>query len=135
MPVRILGGFLGPGVEDGEFRSREQKRGCPLRCREHLGKRLWGRVKFKVTIVLSWGVGRRRSDFLACSVSSAYPRRTGGIPLVPGVLNPQPGLGDFRAWAGVQPPPHSPGSFPSQGHAQATSSSQQPLTVPATFSS
>ena len=40
-----------------------------------------------------------------------------------GPLSPQPGLGSLpAAWLGVLPPPHSPGSFPSQGCGLATSS-------------
>ena len=111
-----LGGFPGPGGRMG-VQEQEQKRGCPPSCREYLGKRLWGSKGQSHHCSLA-GVGRRgRMTSWPAQVSRRLilENRWDSLWYL-GSLNPQPGLGDFvGAWAGVQPPPHSPGSFPVSG--------------------
>ena len=108
---------------------QEQKWGLPPGCKEATGKRHFLRLlrghRSRSPLFSGWGGQEGEVTSWPAQVSRRLilENRWDSLWYL-GSLNPQPGLGDFvGAWAGVQPPRHSPGSFPSQGCAHATSSS------------
>ena len=125
MPVRTWEASW--GLEEGwEPRSRSRRGAAPL-----AAESIWergggvGGQSSKSPLFSGWGgqEGEVTSWPVQVSRRLILENRWDSLWYL-GSLNPQPGLGDFvGAWAGAQPPPHSPGSFPSQGYAHATSSS------------